>query len=191
MGAYWKVLYTKQLTKKRKTYQDGYVICKENGSAALLDEDGATLCNTRILVTQTLTEDVELKCFDGYLVNVDCKCEAKDLPQGCGSALNQVAQKSYCKPAVAAEMDDKAPAARVPIVKRRVFASAPNFINKQAHGQVGGLHQPNNANTHTSSLSHPSSKVQENSKPGDHGKSQLTACPHAPWQCSMHTPACT
>lgn len=40
------VLYTKNLTKKRKTYYDGFVTVRGSKDAALIDESGAILCKS-------------------------------------------------------------------------------------------------------------------------------------------------
>ena len=45
---YFKVLYTKQITKKHKTYHDGFLRAKEKGTAILYDERGSQLASDRV-----------------------------------------------------------------------------------------------------------------------------------------------
>ncbi|KAK9800306.1 hypothetical protein WJX73_010750 [Symbiochloris irregularis] len=67
-----RVLYTKHLTKKRKTWSDGYVEISPQRLATLSDEDGRTLGTARLSPSENWSEDTEdINSFEGYLVNID------------------------------------------------------------------------------------------------------------------------
>lgn len=58
-----KVLYTKHVHKKRKTWQDGYLSIasqnSKNGSGKLYDEDGMQISSARIPESQSIDADSE------------------------------------------------------------------------------------------------------------------------------------
>jgi hypothetical protein len=60
-----RVLYTKQLQKKKKTWQDGFVLIRASGSAVLLDEDGKELSSCVRLPgrVKNIAEEEELRCW--------------------------------------------------------------------------------------------------------------------------------
>lgn len=43
-----RVLYTRDVKKKRPRWQDGFCVVEPSGTAKLLDEGGTTLCSTRV-----------------------------------------------------------------------------------------------------------------------------------------------
>ena len=43
-----RVLYTKHLVKKHKSYHDGFLKVQTTGSAVLLDEEGCTLAQAKL-----------------------------------------------------------------------------------------------------------------------------------------------
>ena len=65
------VLYTKQLTKKLKTYHDGFLI-RDGPGARLLTDAGSELACCRWPPSLELAGTSEgITCFDGYLVDCD------------------------------------------------------------------------------------------------------------------------
>jgi hypothetical protein len=65
------VLYTKQLTRKLKTYNDGYLI-RDGLRARLLDDTGNELACCRWPPSLELNATSEgIACFDGFLVDCD------------------------------------------------------------------------------------------------------------------------
>jgi hypothetical protein len=60
-----RVLYTKQLQKKKKTWQDGFVLVRPSGSALLYDEDGKELASCIKLPgrVKNIAEEEELRCW--------------------------------------------------------------------------------------------------------------------------------
>jgi hypothetical protein len=60
-----RVLYTKQLQKKKKTWQDGFVLIKASGPALLYDEDGKELASCIKLPgrVKNIAEEEELRCW--------------------------------------------------------------------------------------------------------------------------------
>jgi hypothetical protein len=79
----WRVLYTKQLTKKHKTYQDGFVVLRGSGAAALLDEAGRELTPAAApLPPGEDWGDCEgvADVFPGFLVNGDGACAPCEVP---------------------------------------------------------------------------------------------------------------
>lgn len=84
----YRALYTKQLTKKKKTYSDGYVVLKETRSASLVTDEGSTLSTTRLPSSLALGPDSsDLTCWEGFLVNLDGCCTFKDIPAAARSLL--------------------------------------------------------------------------------------------------------
>jgi hypothetical protein len=84
MGAF-RVLYTKQLTKKRKTYADGFVVLRPSG-AALLDEAGRELALAAgpLPAGSDWGEAEGVDVFEGFLVNGDGACGPEELPGAAG-----------------------------------------------------------------------------------------------------------
>ena len=67
----FRVLYTKQLTRKLKTYNDGYLI-RDGPRVHLLDDTGMDLATGRLPASLQLTAVSEgVTAFDGYLVDCD------------------------------------------------------------------------------------------------------------------------
>ena len=67
----FRVLYTKQLTRKLKTYNDGYLI-RDGSRIRLLDDAGMDLAAGRLPASLQLTAVSEgITVFDGYLVDCD------------------------------------------------------------------------------------------------------------------------
>jgi hypothetical protein len=60
-----RVLYTKQLHKKKKTWQDGFVLVRASGSALLFDEDGKELgrCVKLPARVKNIADEEELRCW--------------------------------------------------------------------------------------------------------------------------------
>lgn len=60
-----RVLYTKQLQKKKKTWQDGFVLIRVGGSALLYDEEGKELASCVKLPARVknIAEEEELRCW--------------------------------------------------------------------------------------------------------------------------------
>lgn len=79
----WRVLWTKQLTKKQKTWNDGFVACKPCGAAVLYDEAGKELGQSRLpkSVKNLANHDEPLKCWEGYLVQGDSECDVSEVPR--------------------------------------------------------------------------------------------------------------
>ncbi|GIL55585.1 hypothetical protein Vafri_11136 [Volvox africanus] len=86
---YYKCLYTKHLVKKRKTWEDGFLVLKA-GLAVLHDVDGRQLQEgVRLPSSALLCDDGPLKSFAGLLVTVEEKCGIQDLPSGFSDAGKQ------------------------------------------------------------------------------------------------------
>lgn len=86
----YRVLYTKHLTKKHKTYHDGFIILEVNDSVILYDEDRCELSCSRLPSSVADIGACEaLACFEGYLVNGDGKCDVGSVRKGLGDAPNQ------------------------------------------------------------------------------------------------------
>ena len=67
----FRVLYTKQLTRKLKTYNDGYLV-RDGPRVRLLDDAGMDLAAGRLPASLQLTAISEgIKVFDGFLVDCD------------------------------------------------------------------------------------------------------------------------
>ncbi|GIM06379.1 hypothetical protein Vretimale_10647, partial [Volvox reticuliferus] len=82
----YKCLYTKHLVKKRKTWEDGFLVVKA-GLAVLHDDDGRQLQEGVRLPSSALSsDDGPLKSFAGLLVTVEEKCGVQDLPSGLSDA---------------------------------------------------------------------------------------------------------
>jgi hypothetical protein len=83
---HFRVLYTKQLRKKNKSYHDGYLVLLPHQQAKLLSEDGSCLTSARVPTSTVLEEGADgIDCFDGYLINVDCCAAASDIPGNSGN----------------------------------------------------------------------------------------------------------
>lgn len=120
MASAARILWTKQLTKKKKTYNDGFVLVKPTREAILYDEDGKELgfCS-RFPSSIDITSDDNIKCFEGYLVQGDCACDyheikgVHDQQPGSADALSQqpAARSSavYCRPLQQAPQTSWAP----------------------------------------------------------------------------------
>lgn len=77
----YKVLYTKDVRKKRKVYHDGFLSIDQHPQACLLREDGLTLASGRIPQGHCIDSQSEnLSFLDGYLVNCDEECERNEVP---------------------------------------------------------------------------------------------------------------
>lgn len=76
--------YTKRLTQKEKKWVDGFLVVRDDRSATLLDEQGATLALEKLPRSIELTPDYEdnLTCFEGFLVRIDGVDENSEQPQG-------------------------------------------------------------------------------------------------------------
>ncbi|GLI60456.1 hypothetical protein VaNZ11_002613, partial [Volvox africanus] len=86
---YYKCLYTKHLVKKRKTWEDGFIVLKA-GLAVLHDVDGHQLQEgVRLPSSALFSDDGPLKSFAGLLVTVEEKCGVQDLPSGLSDARKQ------------------------------------------------------------------------------------------------------
>ncbi len=66
----FRALYTKHLTKKHKTWSDGFVRWAPGKAAELLSVDGGPLASTRP-VGAVPADDGELTLFEGFLVTLD------------------------------------------------------------------------------------------------------------------------
>lgn len=67
----FRVLYTKQLTRKLKTYNDGYLV-RDGTRVRLLDDAGMDLAAGRLPASLQLTAVSEgITVFDGFLVDCD------------------------------------------------------------------------------------------------------------------------
>lgn len=102
-----KVLYAKQVARKRKTWQDGFLLVSEDQSkrsATLYDESGVVVSRVRVPSAQILNAESEgtyvleygvslnfvmvdqslraadVSVFEGWIVTVDSVCHASDLP---------------------------------------------------------------------------------------------------------------
>lgn len=79
---YYKCLYTKHLVKKRKTWEDGFLVVK-GGVATIHDADGRQLQEGVRVPSSALdssSDDGPSKCFSGLLVTVEEKCDTNNLP---------------------------------------------------------------------------------------------------------------
>lgn len=103
-----RVLYTKQVQKKRKTWQDGYLSIhsqdRNNRSGRLFDEDGKQITTTRIPASVGINGESEGECtneacawstqhsglvtatrfagitvFDGFMIEIDALCDHNDI----------------------------------------------------------------------------------------------------------------
>lgn len=77
----FRVLYTRHLTKKLKSYSDGFVKAKGDGTLELYDEDGTWIKRAR-QIREEKKFDVGTEGFagfEGFLVNCDTECETKDI----------------------------------------------------------------------------------------------------------------
>lgn len=75
----FRVLYTKHLIKKAKTYHDGYLIVHEGGSCVLLDEEKKNLGQGWLAKDVELDPDAEgLSCIEGFLINLDGEVTANE-----------------------------------------------------------------------------------------------------------------
>ena len=96
------VLYTKQLTRKLKTYNDGYLI-RDGPGARLLNDAGTELACCRWPPSLDLNATSEgIACFDGFLV--DCDGELASLSEIPSQRLGRVTapQPSACNSSGAA-----------------------------------------------------------------------------------------
>ena len=89
----WAVLYTKHLTKKSKTWADGFLIlrdpCDPACAARLLDEHGKSVGSARIACARI--EDAQaagehMKQFEGLLVDVQEPCSEAQVPGSTAAA---------------------------------------------------------------------------------------------------------
>ena len=81
MQQHYSVLYTKHLTRKSKIYIDGFLSVRPDRLATLTAEDGAVIGTARLPTSVALDDEPQgLACFDGFLVNVDCTCDASAVP---------------------------------------------------------------------------------------------------------------
>lgn len=80
MASAARILWTKQLTKKKKTYNDGFIRVKPSNEAILYDEDGKELsCCSKLPSGIDITTDDDIRCFEGYLVQGDCACDPSEI----------------------------------------------------------------------------------------------------------------
>jgi len=102
------VLHTKQLTKKRKTYNDGFVVVRASGAVVLLDEGGKELATASapIPASDDFASSEGITVFDGFLVNGDSECAPCEVPGlgggGGGAAEGGVALNCAAAPPAAA-----------------------------------------------------------------------------------------
>lgn len=104
-----RVLHTKHLTKKRKTWCDGYVSCSGQRTAILFDEQGSQLATARVPCAEHWSEQSEgswtsdalspltdntglaqnltycclllaISVFEGFLVSIDEICSPDSIP---------------------------------------------------------------------------------------------------------------
>jgi hypothetical protein len=123
----WRVLYTKQLTKKRKTYTDGFVVVRASGATALLNENGSELAvaSGPLPAGDDWASCEGVALFDGFLVNGDAECGAHEVP-GLGGPD---AAAAAC--AAAAQAPLAAPVAPVP------QRAAGSLLLRKAPGRTG------------------------------------------------------
>lgn len=78
----WRVLYTKQLQKKKKTYQDGFAVVRASGAVALLDEAGKELARAGgpLPAGEDWATCEGATVFEGFLVNGDGECPPCEVP---------------------------------------------------------------------------------------------------------------
>jgi hypothetical protein len=118
--AAWRVLYTKQLQKKHKTYHDGFVVVRDSGAVALLDDSGHELAAAAAPLP---AEEDWARCegvgdvFPGFLVNGDEECAPYEVPgfrggDANGPAAAAAAAAPAAVPAPTAARNPMAPAAR-------------------------------------------------------------------------------
>lgn len=67
MSSCHRALYTKQLSKKKKTYHDGFVAVRDR-SIVLLDETGAVLAESLRVPSRRFDDDAEnIDLWEGFL----------------------------------------------------------------------------------------------------------------------------
>lgn len=135
----YRVLYTRHLTKKAKTYIDGFLQVKEK-SSTLYDENGKYVSSSRLpagLGSGPLDDSDVLSCFEGLLVNIDSQVSPNDIPKGAAAgskceASRQIAAHGTashpassldCPPSVASAAATSRPPACWPIFKRPAAAN--------------------------------------------------------------------
>ncbi|KAG2493974.1 hypothetical protein HYH03_007901 [Edaphochlamys debaryana] len=111
---HYKALYTKHLAKKRKTWEDGFLVVN-GGNASLYDASGRLLQSGVRLPADT---DGHLSVFAGLLVTKDDPCPPSDLPAGIPGGTGS-APASAPAPAAAAMPAQKPSIARLPKVAKR------------------------------------------------------------------------
>lgn len=82
--ASYRILYTKHLTKKAKTWSDGFLDVRDR-QAMLYDEGGKQLGATRLPGTAPLDCDETLKFFEGLLVTIDSPMSLQELAAALGN----------------------------------------------------------------------------------------------------------
>jgi hypothetical protein len=99
----WRVLYTKQLQKKRKTYADGFVVARPSGAVLLLDEGGKELAaaSAPLPPGEDWGACEGAAVFPGFLVNGDGACGPGEAPGSAGGGGGGEAGPSAerCSPA--------------------------------------------------------------------------------------------
>lgn len=78
----YRALYTKHLTKKQKTWHDGFVVLRNKARIVLYDEAGKELSAAAMPASLALDSGERLSLFDGFLVDCDDPCTAEELPGG-------------------------------------------------------------------------------------------------------------
>lgn len=88
MSLCFRVLYSRHLTQKRRTYHDGFVKLQSSRTAVLFSEDGVELSTTTIPPSTTLTESTEdFRRFEGFVVDFEEECQIEDLPKNKGKNI--------------------------------------------------------------------------------------------------------
>eukprot|EP00798_Chlamydomonas_sp_ICE-L_P006724 gene6724-3395_t len=79
----WAALWTKQIKKKSKVWQDGFIVRNSaSGTCVLYDDAGKHLSSNRLVPANVLDDDEgdPLDLWEGFLVTLDAPCQLTDVP---------------------------------------------------------------------------------------------------------------
>ena len=97
----FNVLYTKQLHKKKKSWNDGRVVVKPTGFATLRDDDGKELSTARISKHIDFAEGEGITCFEGFLVNGDGACDISEAVHATAAVIATAGHEPCPQPSAA------------------------------------------------------------------------------------------